>query len=107
MTAWLVMSSASPSDLAVTFRSVPRRLREAQGDVPADLVAPHTRSIQGHLSEAGRLLHTGSDPVQIAEAIAGVPADSWDETVLDRLRTIALELGTDLRAIAAANPDAD
>jgi hypothetical protein len=101
------MSSASPSDLAVTFRSVPRRMREAQGDVPADLVAPHTRSIQDHLSEAGRLLRSGSDPAQIADAITGVRPNSWDEAVLARLRTIALELGTDLRAIAAANPDAD
>jgi hypothetical protein len=82
-------------------------MREAQGDVPADLVAPHTRSIQDHLSEAGRLLRSGSDPAQIADAITGVRPNSWDEAVLARLRTIALELGTDLRAIAAANPDAD
>lgn len=101
------MSSASPSDLAVTFRSVPRRMRQAQGDVPGELVSSHTRSIQDHLSEAGRLLRTGSDPAQIADAIDGVPADGWDEAVLDRLRSLALELGADLRAIAAANPDAD
>ncbi|MEX0847723.1 MAG: hypothetical protein WD023_08080 [Ilumatobacteraceae bacterium] len=101
------MSSASPSDLAVTFRSVPRRMRQAQGDVPNELVSSHTRSIQAHLSEASRLLRTGTDPAQIADSIDDVPADSWDESVLSRLRTIALELGADLRAIAAANPDAD
>jgi hypothetical protein len=81
-------------------------MRQAQGDVPDELVSTHAGSIQDHLSEAARLLGTGTDTVQIAEAIEAIPATSWDVEVLDRLRGIALEMGADLRAIEALNPDA-
>lgn len=101
------MSSASPSDLAITFRSVPRRMRQALGDLPPELVSTHAGSIEDHLSEAGRLVRADADPGRIADAIERIPADQWDVAVLNRLRAIALELGADLRAIAAANPDAD
>src|SRR5829696_88877 len=98
------MSSTSPSDLAITFRSIPRRLREAQDDTPAALTQPHTRAIGDHLATAGALMHTGSTPAEIAGAIEAVPAGDWDEQTLDQLRSIALELGRVLRAVAAMNP---
>ena len=56
------MSSTSPSDLAITFRSIPRRLREAQGDTPAHLVQGPTASIGRHLATAAELLRTTDDP---------------------------------------------
>lgn len=101
------MSSTSPSDLATTFRSIPRRLKEAQGDTPAAVTQAHTSTIDRHVSTAAGLLHTAADPASIASAIEETPADGWDETTLDQLRAIALELGSSLRKIAAANPDAD
>lgn len=100
------MSSTSPSDLAITFRSIPRRLREAQGDTPAHLVQGPTATIGQHLAAAGRLLHTTDDPASIATAIEAVHADEWDQATLDQLRSIALELGSALRSVAAANPGA-
>ncbi|MCU1361567.1 MAG: hypothetical protein JWN99_2856 [Ilumatobacteraceae bacterium] len=101
------MSSTSPSDLATTFRSIPRRLKEAQGKTPSDVTAAHTSAIDRHLSTAGSLLHTSADPSSIASAIEAIPADAWDDATLDQLRSIALEMGSGLRSIAAANPDAD
>ncbi|MGB8862383.1 MAG: hypothetical protein WCC60_24220 [Ilumatobacteraceae bacterium] len=95
------MSSASPDDLAVTFRSVPRRLREAQGDAPHASIANPASELHGLLAEAGRLLGTNEDPVALAEAVSAVHADAWDDAVLDRLREIALDLGRLLRHIAA------
>src|SRR5688572_22361634 len=98
------MSSASPSDLAVTFRSVPRRLREAQGDGPpsADATGP-AGELQGLLAEAGRLVRSSADPNSIADAIETVANDDWTDDVLGRLREIALDVGRLLRHIAALN----
>lgn len=94
------MSSASPSDLAITFRSVSRRLREAQGDAPHEIIASPYSELHGLLAEAGRLLGTNENPTTIADAIAMMPAHHWDESVLKRLREIALDLGRLLRHIA-------
>jgi hypothetical protein len=97
------MSSSSPSDLAVTMRSVPRRLREALGDAPTDAA----RGIVGELNEqiaiAGKLMHTAADPAAIADAIEAVPPDEWDESTLASLRSTALDIGRLLRAIAAVS----
>lgn len=101
------MSSTSPSDLAITFRSIPRRLREAQGDTAAEVTQPHTSAIARHLASAAGLMHTTADAAALADAIDSVPADDWDETTLAQLRSIALELGGELRRVAAANPDRD
>jgi hypothetical protein len=101
------MSSTSPSDLAITFRSIPRRLREAQGDTAAAATQSHNAVISGHLASAGRLMHTTADPAQIADAIDALPADEWDEDTLDQLRSMALELGGELRKIAALRRDRD
>lgn len=101
------MSSTSPSDLATTFRSIPRRLREAQGDTPAQVTRHLTSAVAAQMTAAGSLLHTGDDPSTIAAAIEAVPADDWDEGTLDELRSIAMDLGSSLRSIASANPDSD
>ena len=95
------MSSSAPSDLAVAFRSVSRRLREAFGDdVPT---TEGTEGIQRVVAEAADLLHTSPQPGFVADAIDAVPADAWDDTVLTRLRELGLELGAQLRRLAAAH----
>ena len=97
------MSSSSPTDLAVTFRSIPRRLREAYGDdQPA---AGSDLAIQ--LGAAGRLLGTSPDPSAIAGAIESVRPDEWDPSTLDGLRQIGLEVGAELRRIAAEHDQDD
>ncbi len=96
------MISASPDDLVVTFRSVPRRLREAQGETPHDEFDRLSVDMNRLLGEAGRLLGTTPDPAQVADTIAATRADAWAEATLARLREIALELGQQLRKIATA-----
>lgn len=101
------MSSSSPSDLAVTFRSVPRRLKEAIGDTPASATTGIASELTEQIAIAAQTMHCSADPGAIADAIEAVPADAWDETTLNSLRTTALDVGRLLRAIAAAAQDAD
>ena len=100
------MSDSSPADLAIMFRSVPRRLREARGELADELIGPQLSSIGRRLTRAGELVRTTADPASIADAIESAPADTWGSE-LDELRTLAFDLARDLRAIAAANPDLD
>ncbi|MBK5333388.1 MAG: hypothetical protein JJD93_15535 [Ilumatobacteraceae bacterium] len=100
------MSSSSPSDLAVTFRSVPRRLGEAIGDTPASATAGIVSELNEQIAIAAKIMHSAADPGAIADAIEAVPADAWDEAALNSLRTTALDIGRLLRAIAAAAEDA-
>ena len=95
------MSSSSPGDLAVTFRSIPRRLREALGDTPPDSTAGITAELNEQVGIAAGLLHTSAQPDAIASAIEAVPSDEWDDATLASLRTSALDIGRLLRAIAA------
>ena len=101
------MSSSSPSDLAVTFRSVPRRLREALGDNPPDATAGITAELNEQIGIAAGLMRTSADPGAIADAIEDVPADSWNEATLTSLRSAALDVGRLLRALAAVAEDGD
>ncbi len=101
------MAGSSPADLAVTFRSVDRRLREAlEGEPPNDDAA-------GPVAELHHLVTTvaqdvgaaGGSSLQehgdaIAAAIERVPADHWDPAQLERLRSAALDAGRLLRTIA-------
>ena len=100
------MSSSSPSDLAVTFRSIPRRLREAIGDTPASATADIASELNDQIEIAAKAIHSAADPSAIADAIEAVPADAWDEAALNSLRTAALDIGRLLRAIAAVAEDA-
>ena len=99
------MSSSSPRDLAIAFRSVTRRLREAFGDDTP--TADGTDGIQRIVEEAARMLHTSAQPGFVADAIEAVPADAWDDAVLERLRELGLELGAQLRLLAAAHDHDD
>jgi hypothetical protein len=100
------MSSASPTDLTVAFRSFARRRREILGDAAPQVVAGVDDDGARLLAEAGALLGTAADPLAIADAIEATPADHWDKAVLQRLGAIALELGGWLRRLAAGiEPD--
>ncbi len=109
------MSDSSPADLAISFRSLPRRLREARGHLAAAEIQDRLDAIDRHLARAASLVRSAGqslevadpvDPVEVADAIENTPADSWGDE-LDELRGVALALGTLIRAVAAANPDID
>ena len=107
------MTGSTPSDLAVTFRSVDRRLREALDGIARDrpcgrrpgrrsCVPPSRPRPRPWASQAG-----GDDLAATANAVAGridrVPTDEWDDAHLESLRAAALEVGRVLRAIAGAD----
>ena len=96
------MPGSSPADLVVTFRSIPRRLREAQGDAPPSTTAPMTSELRLKLDHAARQLGSAATPEAIADAIAAVNARDWDDDKLNVLREVALGIGGLLRSIESA-----
>ena len=101
------MAGSSPADLAVTFRSIDRRQREALQDEPPNDAAA------APVAELDRLVTTVAQDVgtpdggslqergdAIAAAIGRVSADHWDPAQLERLRAAALDAGRLLRTIA-------
>ena len=96
------MPGSSPADLVVTFRSIPRRQREAQGDAPPSTTGPMTAELRLKLDQAARVLGSAATPDAIADAVAAVPARDWDDGKLTSLREIALEIGGLLRSIESA-----
>ena len=101
------MAGSSPADLAVTFRSIDRRLREAlDGKPPNDAAAVPAAELERLVTTVaqdvgaadGGTLHDRGEA--IAAAIGKVPADHWDPAQLERLRSAALDAGRLLRTIA-------
>src|SRR3954469_6961210 len=101
------MSASTPADLAVTFRSLARRQREAIGDTDPGAVSGLVAELQGHVAAAAAVLHTTPDGDAVAQAIEAVPADEWDEATLVTLRAEGLAAGAVLRSIQAATEEED
>jgi len=103
------MSPTTPSDLAVAFRSLARRQREALGDDEPAAHAGLVAELRGHLEAAAAAMHTAPDAEALARAIEDRPADAWDDATLATLREQALQAGATLRAmsIAAGTSDDD
>jgi hypothetical protein len=98
------MSKSTPGDVAVAFRSLARRQREAaeaaEGAPLGDLDAALGRAV----GEAATLVGSARDAAAVADAIDARPAVEWDAAVLDRLRALAVEAGTVVRDMAARGP---
>jgi hypothetical protein len=99
--------TTSPADLAVAFRSVARRLREAQGDAPAEAVSGPAGGITELIADAARVLRCPADGSAVAVAIEARHADDWTNADLERLGAIALDIGRRLREVEAARPPND
>jgi hypothetical protein len=109
--------SESPGDLAVAFRSFGRRLDEAMAPTKkepslVDAGTPSARELANELSAvvtaAGREVKVDAvgdvrtAGAAVADAIAAIPADAWDDERLERLRSLALNGGRLLRQIEQA-----
>lgn len=95
------MSRSSPADLAVAFRSVPRRVRDAlEGCEDASTWSGHSR-IETALREAADLVGASCDPSELAEVIDRRRAADWTDSDLSRLQTLALQLGALVREAEA------
>lgn len=93
------MTGASPGDLVVVFRSLPRRRREALGDLPAEEAAHLLSRLDALVASVAEVLDVAPDPSAIADAIEARPADSWTDDDLDALRSEALHIGRVLREL--------
>jgi hypothetical protein len=96
------VSGSTPADLAVTFRSVARRLREAIGDESEASVSGLVGELRGHVDAAGAVVGvpSGGGADAVADAIVARRAEDWDQASLDELRREALAIGGTLRRIA-------
>ena len=103
------MPGSAPQDLAVAFRSFPRRLSDALASAEDDahrtsagpLVAQLEQLVRDTASALG--VPSGGAAADVATTVAGVienrPADDWTSDDLDTVRTAALEGGRLLRQI--------
>jgi hypothetical protein len=106
------MSGSAPSDVAVAFRSFPRRLAAelagAEDDAHRTSAGPFVRQLEALVrSTADRLgVPSGGSAADVAAAVAdaidGRPADRWTADDLDAIRAASLEGGRLLRQIAGA-----
>ena len=93
------MSKSTPADLAVAFRSLSRRLREAidAGESSAD---PLVGDLDALVSQAAVLVGSAPDAAAAADAIEDRPSDDWDPATLDTLRDLGVSAGSLIRRIA-------
>lgn len=98
------MSKSTPTDLAVAFRSLQRRRREAvdaaEGAPVTDLLA----ELDGHVSAAATLVGAAPDAGAVADALAAKPIEDWDDATLDAVRDHATRAGSVLRRVGDAGP---
>jgi hypothetical protein len=97
------VSGSTPADLAVAFRGLPRRLRDALEGCE-DPWSGHDR-VTRVLTEAATLLHCRPEPVAVADAIEAREIEDWNDSDLDRLRALALQLGSLVREAEAWRDD--
>jgi hypothetical protein len=102
------MTASAPGDLAVAFRSLARRLKEALDPVNGDtsVAAPMLEELQTVVARAAAVVHSDASAGAVADAIEQRPADSWIDTELEALRREALDAGRLLRAIQTAAEEA-
>jgi hypothetical protein len=102
------VSESSPADLAVAFRSFPRRLGEALASLAPDVrarAASHASAVTQDLAAAAAVLGLpgSGEPAAIAGALAdkidSTRPDAWDDATLGALRRHALAIGASLRLI--------
>jgi sulfite reductase alpha subunit-like flavoprotein len=98
---------SSPADLAVAFRSFPRRVHEAvalakTADERAR-AATADREVARIVNDAAAVMHTSATghvsdvAAAVADRISAEKADHWDDTRLDALRNLAAAAGRALR----------
>jgi hypothetical protein len=94
------MSQSTPDDLAISFRSLPRRLREASiGDVdPLDVA--HASTVLDEAVAAAALIVACSPTVEsLVVAIEQRPLNEWTDAQLAAVQGYATAAGTAIRVL--------
>lgn len=104
-----VVSKSSPADLAIAFRSLDRRRREAIGDSDPTDVADLAAALDEHIATVASRLGTEASASAVGNELERRHSDEWDESLLDDVRQHATDAGVVVRRIAerveASNPD--
>ena len=81
------MSASAPSDLAVAFRSLARRLREASSDdtSPAAIAAAES-AVNAAIASAASVLHSSPSADAVASAIQARKAREWNDADLTAIQ---------------------
>jgi hypothetical protein len=94
------MSNSSPADLAVAFRSLPRRLKEASPEnASTAAIAQAQQAVSGAISAAAGILGSAADAEAVAAAIQARKAREWTDTDLRALQDHAYEAARAIRAL--------
>lgn len=100
------MAKSTPTDIAVAFRSLDRRRREAIDAADGVVVSAPLADLDRHIAAAARLLGVAPSAAAVADAIDVKPGGDWDATVVDQLRIHATDAGSALRRVIDAAPPA-
>ena len=104
MQHWAPMSASAPSDLAVAFRSLPRRLKEAASDdVSAAAIAAAEAGVNAALAAAAATLGCGASAESVAAAIQARKAREWSNTDLAAVQRSANEAAAVIRGLQTAS----
>jgi hypothetical protein len=84
------MSKSSPADLAIAFKSLPRRLREAaqEGPSPAEVTAA-TAAVDAAIAAAASVMRSAPTAEAVSDAIASRHPIDWTDSDLDAVQNHA------------------
>ena len=96
------MSISGPSDLAIAFRSLNRRVAEAMEplDDERHVVAAELDQLDAIIREAGAVVGSSGVSEAVADALENRPADSWKVGQIEQVQQLALRAGQVIRSIA-------
>lgn len=95
------MSTSSPADLAVAFRSLPRRLREAaEDDAPPQAVSVATSAVSAALGRAADVLGSAVTADAVAAALTSRKPEAWADAELVAIQHAADEAARAIRELA-------
>jgi hypothetical protein len=93
------MSTSSPTDLAVAFRSMPRRLRQASNDAAPSAISAAATSVSSIIAQAARLMSCEASSDAVAAAIGDRDLEDWTDQDLISLQALAQTAGRAIRVL--------
>jgi type IV secretory pathway ATPase VirB11/archaellum biosynthesis ATPase len=98
------MSKSTPTDLAVSFRSLARRMGQAvSDDTPPDALITAKGEVQGAIGAAASVVGSPATAEDLASAIESRNLREWTEADLDALQTHANDAARAIRALSDAS----
>ena len=94
------MSISTPADLAIAFRSLPRRLREASAlDVAPNAIAVATSAVESACAASASLLGCSATVESIANTIDQRHLNDWIAGDIESLQNHARQAGAAIRVV--------